>query len=72
MHPDISLAQVLIQVLSEVVDLATEQSGMEWYVDAREWLPDSSFSDGHHMLRPGAELFSDRLNREVIAPWVGK
>src|SRR5205807_8790975 len=23
--------------------------------NAREWLPDSAFSDGHHMLRPGAE-----------------
>jgi hypothetical protein len=35
-------------------------------VDARTWLPDAVFSDGHHMLRSGAETFSDRLAREVI------
>ena len=38
--------------------------------DAREWLPDSGFSDGHHMLKSGAEAFSDRLNREVIEPLI--
>jgi hypothetical protein len=37
--------------------------------DAREWLPDACFQDGHHMLRSGAEIFSDRLNREVIEPF---
>jgi hypothetical protein len=38
------------------------------YTDAREWLPDDGFSDGHHMLKGGAERFSDRLTREVIEP----
>ncbi|MDB5313870.1 MAG: hypothetical protein JWO38_8072 [Gemmataceae bacterium] len=38
-------------------------------IDARTWLPDSAFTDGHHMLRPGAEAFSDRLLREVILPF---
>jgi hypothetical protein len=41
-------------------------------VDARSWLPDSAFTDGHHMLRPGAAIFSDRLNREVIVPFLGR
>ncbi len=39
-------------------------------IDAREWLPDSGFSDGHHMLKPGAEAFTDRLSREVALPFV--
>ena len=37
-------------------------------VDARDWLPDSAFTDGHHMLQSGAEVFSDRLTREAILP----
>ena len=36
--------------------------------DARDWLPDGSFNDGHHMLTAGAEAFTDRLAREVVAP----
>jgi len=37
--------------------------------DAREWLPDTAFSDGHHMLKPGAAAFSDRLLQEAIRPF---
>ena len=37
-------------------------------IDARDWLHDSAFMDGHHMLRRGAEAYSDRLSRDVIAP----
>ncbi len=38
-------------------------------VDARPWLPADLFTDGHHMVKAGAEAFSDRLTREVIAPF---
>lgn len=37
-------------------------------IDARGWLPATAFTDGHHMLRPGAEAFSDRLVRDAILP----
>lgn len=37
-------------------------------IDARAWLPDAAFTDGHHQLRSGAEAFSDRLTREAILP----
>ncbi|MFO0852492.1 MAG: DUF1574 family protein [Gemmataceae bacterium] len=37
-------------------------------VNAREWLPDAGFHDGHHMLTVGANEFTDRMTREVIAP----
>jgi hypothetical protein len=40
--------------------------------DARAWLPDAAFTDGHHMLRSGAETFSDRLAREAILPALSK
>jgi hypothetical protein len=34
-------------------------------IDARHWLPEDHFSDGHHMFTRGAEAFTDRLMREV-------
>lgn len=39
-------------------------------IDARTWVPDRGFTDGHHLLRPGAREFSDRVNREVIQPFI--
>jgi hypothetical protein len=36
--------------------------------NARTWLADDAFFDGHHMLRPGAAQFTERLTREVIEP----
>ncbi|QDU23116.1 hypothetical protein [Urbifossiella limnaea] len=38
-------------------------------IDARTWLSAAAFTDGHHMLRPGAEAFSDRLVREAVLPF---
>jgi hypothetical protein len=34
-------------------------------IDARDWLADADFSDGHHPLRRGAEKFTRRLVREA-------
>lgn len=39
-------------------------------VDAREWLPDEDFEDGHHPLLPGQARFTARLQREVLQPLV--
>jgi hypothetical protein len=39
-------------------------------VDARRWLPDDEFEDGHHPLLAGQTRFTDRLCREVIVPLV--
>jgi hypothetical protein len=37
-------------------------------VDCREWIADDDFSDGHHLLIPGAQAFTRRFAREVIFP----
>jgi hypothetical protein len=39
-------------------------------VDARDWLPDEQFMDGHHVMRSGAETFTRRLETEVLRPLV--
>lgn len=36
--------------------------------DAREWIPDHEFIDGHHLYRTGAKRFTERLSREVVIP----
>jgi hypothetical protein len=37
-------------------------------VDARAWVDDSGFWDGHHALPTGARAFTDRLSDEVLQP----
>jgi hypothetical protein len=39
-------------------------------IDARQWIADSRFSDGHHLLKPGARQFTQRLGREWLLPWL--
>lgn len=39
-------------------------------VDAREWLPDEGFADGHHLTGSGADMFTERLAKEFVTPWV--
>ena len=46
----------------------TDRAGAPRVVDCRGWLPDDAFYDSHHMFADGAEAFTDRLSREVIAP----
>jgi hypothetical protein len=41
-------------------------------IDAREWTPDDGFVDGHHLLRPAALTFTDRLTTEAILPLLQK
>jgi hypothetical protein len=37
-------------------------------IDARLWVDDAGFYDGHHTTRRGAFLFTDRFAREALAP----
>lgn len=36
--------------------------------DARRWLPDDAFADGHHLLPHTATAFSERLATEILHP----
>jgi hypothetical protein len=39
-------------------------------IDARTWVADDDFIDGHHVLQSGALAFTSRLGREVLQPLV--
>jgi hypothetical protein len=50
-----------------LIDIAHE--GVDGRViDARDWLPDDSFADGHHMLDSAAPIYTARLVNELIVP----
>ena len=39
--------------------------------DATDWLADeTAFADGHHLMRHGAEAFSERFGKECLKPWL--
>jgi hypothetical protein len=38
--------------------------------DARTWVPDALSADGHHLTGLGADLFTERLARDALAPWL--
>jgi hypothetical protein len=35
-------------------------------VDARRWIPDGCFYDGHHLLQQGAAAFTQRFGMEIL------
>ncbi len=41
-------------------------------IDARNWVEDDGFSDGHHLLPAGAEAFTTRLARVAVHPILQK
>ena len=40
------------------------------WVNAQDWVADSGYSDGLHLILPGAEKFSTRFREEVFKPFV--
>jgi hypothetical protein len=62
--------QCWAQVEKYLADIQTEY-GIP-VVNARQWVADDEFSDGHHLYEDGAECFSERLGREVIRPMLDK
>jgi hypothetical protein len=57
--PDVALRQA-----AAVHQLARELTVP--LVDARTWIDDDRFSDGHHALPPGADQYTERFGREVL------
>jgi hypothetical protein len=41
-------------------------------LDAREWLEEGDFIDGHHPVYSGQTRFTDRLAQELLVPWVSR
>lgn len=41
-------------------------------VDARDWVADEGFMDGHHLLPEGAAVFTRRLGQDVLQPLLAK
>jgi hypothetical protein len=39
-------------------------------IDGRRWVPDDLSGDGHHLLGPGADLFTRKLVSESLVPWI--
>jgi hypothetical protein len=39
-------------------------------VDGRTWVPDELTMDGHHLMGPGADLFTKRIVNEALVPWM--
>jgi hypothetical protein len=60
--------QALATLDAYAADL-THEFGVK-VVDARPWLPDEQFEDGHHPLLAGQRNFTERLYREVLMPLV--
>lgn len=54
------------QVQRHLEDLAAEY-GIPWY-NLREWFEEEGFSDSHHLLAEAADVFSERLGRDVLLP----
>ncbi len=54
-------------VLREYLGTLRREYGVR-VIDARDWLPDDAFADGHHLLRGGATAFTTRFLRVVEHP----
>lgn len=55
------------RVAGELLSLARSATD-GWAVDAREWLPDDAFVDGHHVLEWAAPGYTARLARDLLVP----
>ncbi len=58
--------EAIAQLSRHVRDLSREFAVP--IVDARRWVADEGFSDGHHLEPSGAKAFTERLVRELLEP----
>lgn len=55
----------------EMLEAITRETGVPVF-DASAGFAETDFADGHHMLRGPAAVFSERLWREHLEPWLAK
>ena len=54
------------------IDAFAQRLGQDFGIpvfDARTWVPDRGFADGHHLTEAGAQTYTDQLSKAVI-PWL--
>jgi len=56
--------------LAAVADYLRDLAREVPVIDARDWVADPGFADGHHLLPDGASTFTARFGRETLAPLV--
>lgn len=61
----------VMKSIHEYLTRLSAETGVPW-ADARSWLPDDCFHDGHHLLAHGARRFTERFGREVLGPLLGR
>jgi hypothetical protein len=70
MMPEASWFRALLPAAGErqvqkLIDELKREFGVP-VIDARAWVPDDEFRDGHHLVAAGAARFTDRYGREVM------
>ncbi len=55
--------------IAPLVNALANEFGVPFF-DAREWLSDQLIGDGHHLTGSGAAVFTERLLRESLGPWL--
>lgn len=58
-----------LKELDEVFARVSREYGVPVF-DGRRWVPDGLALDGHHLAGAGADVFTDRLVREALVPWI--
>ncbi len=58
------------RLLEETFARIAREHGAQW-IDAKSWVPDGHFFDGHHILKRGAMIFTERLAVECRSQLVG-
>ena len=56
------------EALREIDDYLARLAADVPVIDARRWVTDDGFADGHHLLPDGATAFTERLARDALSP----
>jgi hypothetical protein len=57
------------RIIRDFCDDLSRRTGVS-IVDGRDWVPDEELYDGHHATARGADIFTKRLEQEVLRPLI--